>query len=149
MATNNTPKWKTFLDFFGYFQSIKILWGIFLGLLAAIGVVLKMPASPLTYLIAAAAFTGTWIITGTLIWVGAKSVPVVKRWKSPHSLAVDLMGGNNAVIEIRHRGEKATWEVRRKIVKVIDSSANPDPVWRLCTLRKDGRHVNNSPLARW
>ncbi|MGC2110148.1 MAG: hypothetical protein WA655_11575 [Candidatus Korobacteraceae bacterium] len=135
-ATNNTPKWRTFLDWFGYFQSIKILWGIFLGLLAAIGVVLRMPPSPLTYLIAAATFTGTWAVFGTLAWAGGKAVPAIRRRRNPHFVTIELAVGEIVELVLRHHGEPAVWRADAVIVSTIDKGVNPHPTPFGCRIHK-------------
>lgn len=137
MATSNTPKWKTFFDWFGYFQSIKVLWGIFLGLLAAIGVVLRMPPAPLTYLIAGAAFTGTSAVFGTLVWAGGKAVPVMKRCQNPHSLTMEVVAGEEtAELILRHHGEPATWYADAQILSVTGPNVNPHPAPFQCNVKK-------------
>lgn len=128
---------KTLVHLIDHYGRLQIVWSIFLGLLAAIGVVVRMPAKPLTYLIAGAAFFGTWAVIGTSVFIVGKAIPMVKRWKYPHCLTTELAVGEKAELVLRHSGEPANWYVDAAIKQMLDKKErNPDPSPFQCVIYK-------------
>src|ERR1035437_187570 len=70
----------------------------------------------------------------------------LKRWRHPHSITVRPISGPFAGIEMTHFGEPANWEVGRRIIKTPDGYTNPDPLWHLCYLSKDGKNSRSLGL---
>jgi len=84
-------------------------------------------------------FSGTIVCAVGVSKLGGWLIRTIKRWRSPHSADVIAHGGNFAAIELTHYGEPATWEVRIRIRRAVADLMNPDPLARLCFLRKDGK----------
>jgi hypothetical protein len=151
MAAKKEPEtgFQKALRWFHVYSDLQTLWPLAVAIIVAARRLAHMPSTwyPLQYVLSPLAWLfGTWAVLGTLAFGYKKSLPTVKQWWNPHSLVINLNEGNSAIIEIRHQGGDAVWEARRRIVKTMDKSVNPDPVWRLCNLKKDGDYVGNSPL---
>jgi hypothetical protein len=88
--------------------------------------------------------SGTIFFSSLAVGLGALKLArhanaTIRRWWNPPLLLAISHGGRNASIGLTHSGETTTWQVRRRIAKILYSGSNPDPFPRLCYLRRDAK----------
>jgi hypothetical protein len=133
--------WKALSDF----STLNTFWqlGFASGVTWLSHILIRIPNfanQPIEYLAATGTiFFGTLFIAKGTVALSVWSTPKIKRWRNPPMLSVISHPGENVTLTLTHSGYPTTWQIRRRIVKVLYDGPNPDPAQRLCYLRRDGR----------
>jgi hypothetical protein len=150
MGDEQIPLWKKIWNFVTAYSTLTTIWPIAVAIYVAAKKLAHMPSNwypPQYWASGGAWFFGTWAVLGTLLYMGGKAVPAVKRWKNPHSLTITPGSGRSATLTLSHAGEPAEWSVDGRIIGMLDASPSPDSTWFHCVLVKDGRRDDSAVLS--
>jgi len=131
---------KRIWDWIGAFGNLQTLWQLAVSFGVASKVMSRLPGGwhpPQYWVTGGFVFFGTWA-TAAFLPNGVKTlIPKVKRWKSPHKVAIKATGGRMALVTLTHSGEPATWSVDAKIIRTLGGEPNPSPQIFDCRLHRE------------